>query len=69
VLDRQGVLIPDINHSFARSGPIGTNDHTLQNTVRISLQKAPVHVGAWVSLIGITDHIFRERIVCLRLTR
>src|SRR5512139_3566138 len=49
--------MPDIDVSVTSSDGISTNDHSLQNRVRITFQEASVHIGAWISLVAVADDI------------
>jgi len=56
-LDRQGVFGPHIDEALAGADGVGADDHAFDNAMGVSLQDAPVHVGAGVSLIGVADDI------------
>ncbi len=66
MLDGQRVLIPDINHSFGGSRPIGADDHSLDDAVGISFEDASIHVGARIAFIRIADENFSTAVGLFR---
>ena len=54
MFDRQRIFISHVDHAVGGPGTVGADDHPLDNTVRISLQQASVHVSPGVPLVRIT---------------
>ena len=57
-LDGQGVLGPDIDIALLGTYHVASDDHSLDNLVRVALQDHPIHKCARVSLVGIADDVF-----------
>ncbi len=55
-LDRQPIFGPDIDEGLRGADGMGGDRHPLQQPVGIAFQHGPVHEGARVTLIGITNH-------------
>jgi len=53
----QGILITYVDIPLVRADGIGTDNHALDNTVRISFEDAPVLIGAGVTLVGVAEYI------------
>ena len=61
-LNRQRVFGPHVDETLVGADRIGSDDHSLDDTVRITLQHAPVHEGARVALVGVADDILAGRV-------
>ena len=56
--DGQRVLIADVDETFGGADRIRADEHSFQNGVRIAFQHGAVHIGAWLSFVGVADHVF-----------
>ncbi len=57
-LDSQRILGTAINHAAGCFNGIGTNDHSFDDTVRISFQNRSVHKGTGIAFICVADDKF-----------
>ncbi len=57
ILDGQGILIAHINVAMGGADGVGTDDHPLQNGVRIAFQQAAVHIRTRVPFVGVADDV------------
>ena len=61
VLDRQRILVADVDDALGGAGGEGADEHPLDDAVRIAFEQAAVHVGAGVALVGVADEEFLPR--------
>ena len=57
ILDGERVLLPDVDVALVGADGVGADDQPLEDAVRVSLEQAPVHVGARVALVGVDDDV------------
>ena len=56
VLDRQRVLLANIDVALIGAHRVAADQHSLQDRVRIAFEDTAVHIGAGIALIGVADH-------------
>ncbi|OQA54024.1 MAG: hypothetical protein BWY42_01750 [Candidatus Omnitrophica bacterium ADurb.Bin277] len=57
-LDRNRILRANVKEPLGRANRVTPDDHSLDHRIRIALEDSPVHIGARITLITVTNNIF-----------
>ena len=55
VVQRQGVLVADVDITAPGADGVGADEHALQDRVRVALEDAAIHVGSRIAFVGVAD--------------
>jgi hypothetical protein len=53
----QRIFCADVYNAVGSTDGVGSDEHALEDGVRNALEKAAVHEGAWVALVGVADNV------------
>src|SRR5579872_5404330 len=58
-MHRQRILGAHVDDSFGCAHHVPTDDHALEQGVRVALDLVPVHIGAGIAFVGVADDVLR----------